>query len=131
AAGHGKMIGIQAGARSRIQVMSPGAASKRRAPNWCSASSRADGGRAAGADSMTRLWVRNTNRCPELVSGMENMKHFDGPTFEADVLQSSQPVVVDFYAERCGPSRMMSPVLEELAGRLAGQVVSGNVGLDI
>jgi thioredoxin 1 len=62
---------------------------------------------------------------------MENMKHFDGPTFEADVLQSSQPVVVDFYADWCGPCQMMSPVVEQLAGELAGQVVIGKLDVDV
>src|SRR5258708_16642138 len=131
APGQGKTMGIQAGARSRIQVISPGAASKSRAPNWCMASSNAETGWTPGADSTTRLWVRNTNRRPELVSGMETMKHFDGPTFEADVLQSSQPVVVDFYAEWCGPCRMMSPVVEQLASELAGQVVIGKLDVDV
>jgi thioredoxin 1 len=84
---------------------------------------------------MARKWgrtgVRNTGRHPELVSGMENMKHFDGPTFEADVLQSSQPVVVDFYADWCGPCQMMSPVVEQLASELAGQVVIGKLDVDV
>ncbi|HEX9100542.1 MAG TPA: thioredoxin [Candidatus Dormibacteraeota bacterium] len=62
---------------------------------------------------------------------MENMKHFDGPTFEADVLQSSQPVVVDFYAEWCGPCRMMSPLVEQLASEYAGQVVIGKLDVDV
>jgi thioredoxin len=62
---------------------------------------------------------------------MENMKHFDGPTFEADVLQSSEPVVVDFYAEWCGPCRMMSPLVEQLASEYAGQVVIGKLDVDV
>jgi thioredoxin 1 len=62
---------------------------------------------------------------------MENMKHFDGPTFEADVLQSRQPVVVDFYAQWCGPCRMMSPLVEQLAGEYAGQVVIGKLDVDV
>src|SRR5260370_38798515 len=115
APGQGKAMGIQAGARSRIQVISPGAASKSRAPNWCMASSNAETGWTPGADSTTRLWVRNTNRRPALVSGMETMKHFDGPTFEADVLQSSQPVLVAFYADWCDPGRRISPCVEQFA----------------
>lgn len=62
---------------------------------------------------------------------MENMKHFDGPNFEADVLHASEPVVVDFYAEWCGPCRMMTPVVEQLASEYAGRVVIGKLDVDI
>jgi thioredoxin 1 len=62
---------------------------------------------------------------------MENMKHFDGPTFEADVLKASEPVVVDFYADWCGPCRMMTPVVEQLAVEYAGKVTIGKLDVDI
>jgi thioredoxin len=62
---------------------------------------------------------------------MENMKHFDGPTFEADVLNSSEPVVVDFYADWCGPCRMMSPAVEQLAVEYAGKVTIGKLDVDV
>jgi thioredoxin 1 len=58
------------------------------------------------------------------------MKHFDGPNFEADVLQASEPVVVDFYADWCGPCRMMTPVVEQLAGEYAGKVTIGKLDVD-
>ncbi|HVS48377.1 MAG TPA: thioredoxin [Candidatus Dormibacteraeota bacterium] len=58
------------------------------------------------------------------------MKHFDGPTFEADVLKANEPVVVDFYADWCGPCRMMSPVVEQLAGEYAGKVTIGKLDVD-
>src|ERR1700674_5652393 len=50
------MIGIQAGASSRIQVISPGPASKRRAPNWRKACWRTDAGCSAGTVATFRLW---------------------------------------------------------------------------
>jgi thioredoxin 1 len=62
---------------------------------------------------------------------MENIKHLDGPTFEADVLKAGQPVVVDFYAEWCPPCRMMTPVLERLAGEYAGKVTIGKLDVDV
>ena len=75
--------------------------------------------------------VRNTGESGDLLVHMENMKHFDGPTFEADVLNASEPVVVDFYADWCGPCRMMSPVVEQLAGEYAGKVTIGKLDVDV
>lgn len=62
---------------------------------------------------------------------MSNIQHFDGPTFEADVLQSGEPVVVDFYADWCGPCRAMTPVVEQLATELAGTVKIGKLDVDV
>ncbi|MHB8612437.1 MAG: thioredoxin [Candidatus Dormibacteraceae bacterium] len=62
---------------------------------------------------------------------MENMKHFNGPHFEADVLNASEPVVVDFYADWCGPCRMMTPAVEQLANEYAGKVTIGKLDVDV
>ena len=61
---------------------------------------------------------------------MENVNHFDGPTFEADVLQSVEPVVVDFYADWCPPCKLLEPVVERLATEYAGKVKIGKLNTD-
>ena len=51
-------------------------------------------------------------------------------SFEADVLKSDRPVVVDFWAEWCGPCKMIAPFLEELAADKGEQVTVAKVNID-
>ena len=50
--------------------------------------------------------------------------------FDAEVLKSSQPVVVDFWAEWCGPCKMIAPALEEIAGTMNGKVKIVKLNVD-
>ena len=59
-----------------------------------------------------------------------NLQHFDGPTFEVDVLNASEPVVVDFYADWCPPCKMMEPAVEQLSSEFAGKVKIGKLNTD-
>ena len=51
-------------------------------------------------------------------------------SFEADVIKSAEPVVVDFWAEWCGPCRMIGPSLEEISDEMAGKVKIVKLNVD-
>ena len=55
---------------------------------------------------------------------------FTEANFEQEVLQSDVPVVVDFYADWCGPCKMMSPVIEKLADTYEGRIKIGKLNTD-
>jgi thioredoxin 1 len=50
--------------------------------------------------------------------------------FDKDVLKSAQPVLVDFWAEWCGPCKTIAPALEEMAGSLAGRLTVAKMNID-
>ncbi|MFO6421176.1 thioredoxin TrxA [Hylemonella sp. W303a] len=58
------------------------------------------------------------------------IKHVSDASFEADVLNASQPVLVDYWAEWCGPCKMIAPVLDEVAGTYQGKLQIAKLNVD-
>ncbi len=60
----------------------------------------------------------------------DNIKHVSDATFDKEVLQSGTPVLVDYWAEWCGPCKMIAPVLEDLAKDYAGRLTVAKLDVD-
>jgi len=58
------------------------------------------------------------------------MVHVTDENFESEVLNSSEPVLVDYWAEWCGPCKMIAPILEEIAEEYAGKVRVAKLNID-
>ena len=60
----------------------------------------------------------------------ENIIHITDDTFEQEVLQSQTPVLVDYWAEWCGPCKMIAPALDQIATEYAGRLKVANLNID-
>lgn len=61
---------------------------------------------------------------------MSEIVHVSDDSFESDVLNSDVPVLVDYWAEWCGPCKMIAPILDELAGAYAGKIKITKLNID-
>lgn len=60
----------------------------------------------------------------------ELIKHITDASFEADVLQSDRPVLVDYWAEWCGPCKMIAPILDDVSGTYEGKLKIAKMNVD-
>lgn len=60
----------------------------------------------------------------------ENISHISDDNFEQEVLQSEQPVLVDYWAEWCSPCKMIAPILVEIAGEYEGKLKITKLNID-
>ena len=60
----------------------------------------------------------------------EQILYVTDDTFESEVIKSSNPVLVDYWAEWCGPCKMIAPILEEIAGEYTGKVTIAKLNID-
>jgi len=60
----------------------------------------------------------------------ELIKHVSDASFDADVLQSSTPVLVDYWAEWCGPCKMIAPILDEVSSAYQGRLTVAKMNVD-
>jgi thioredoxin 1 len=69
-------------------------------------------------------------RDPETFMSSDKIKHVSDASFEADVLKAQGPVLVDYWAEWCGPCKMIAPVLDDIASTYEGKLTVAKLNID-
>ena len=83
--------------------------------------------------TMPRLYTYtglNLIKNKESAMASELIKHVSDASFEADVLKTGTPVLVDYWAEWCGPCKMIAPILDEVAGTYQGKLQIAKMNVD-
>jgi thioredoxin 1 len=85
-----------------------------------------------GLLSVTIVFSPVAHTTPEgiLFMASDLVKHVTDATFEADVLQSVQPILVDYWAEWCGPCKMIAPILDEVSVAYEGKLQIAKMNVD-
>jgi thioredoxin 1 len=86
------------------------------------------GGRLGFCHNAATLAVLATPKGTSMASDL--IKHVTDATFEADVLQSAQPILVDYWAEWCGPCKMIAPILDEVSTTYEGKLQVAKMNVD-
>jgi thioredoxin 1 len=94
-----------------------------------SGSPRATDGRGSFLSQFPHF-SRNPPHHKDSAMASDLIKHISDTTFEADVLKSSQPVLVDYWAEWCGPCKMIAPILEDVAREYSGKLKIAKLNID-
>jgi thioredoxin 1 len=76
-------------------------------------------------------WFRcSTSTLKDRYMSSDLIKHISDASFDADVLQSAEPVLVDYWAEWCGPCKMIAPILDEVAKDYSGRLNVAKMNVD-
>ena len=74
--------------------------------------------------------VQDEKRLKEFATFVEVIMIFTSENFDREVLQAEGPVLVDFYADWCGPCKMMSPIVEQMENVFSGRLKVGKINVD-